>query len=571
MARGDNNRKVSDRDVISALHRHGGNISAVSRDLGIARKNVRNRRDKLRAKGVDLPLSPWNPSVGEPQPEDFIEPVAVHLSAGRVEPREALGRELPPPGQVATYLMTAATNNTDVHAALWRNMQALKLHYSKHGPCEILVRRIGYNLAEWRRRGASNEVEADENGDPIRFAPELADYICDERVQIAPGICWAGDAPVSATAVSPLSGYDTFTGEDSGVFGATKLEMRSIATMQGLPAKHIMTTGAVTQRNYSETKAGQKADFHHVFGCTLVEVESDGTWFMRPIVAEDDGTIRDLNITVRGGEVIHEHNAAALAPGDVHVADLHPDIRQAIYGPGGMTDTLKPGVLLHNDLHDHKARSHHDARDPFRRYQLHREGADDVEREIEADAEFLRYAARPWMDQVVVGSNHDDHLHRWLKDADWRADPVNAAFYLEAACKVVHAIRDDDRDFHLLEWACRTKGAPDDVVFLRTDQSFVIEGVECGLHGDRGPNGARGSARNLSRIGMKTTIGHSHSPAIVDGCWQAGVTAGDPHEPRMDYATGPSSWSRTHIIQFIGGKRTMVTMRGSRWRADRAV
>lgn len=567
MPTGDNCRKITDQQVISALWRHGGNVTRAAAELGVTRPTLIERRDRMRRKGVELPAPPWNPSQGETRPDTVRQ--SVQLTEGRIEPRPVQFRPLPPRGKVSTYILTSATNNTDIHPALWRNIKALAAHYYAHGPVEIMVRRIGYNLAEWRRRGASNEIEQDDTNGGVYFDPALTDHICDERVELAPGLHWAGDAPVSATAVNPLSGYDTFTGEASGIFGATKLEMRSVATLRGQPAKHIITTGAVTQRNYSDTKAGQKADWHHVFGCTLVEVEPDGTWFLRPIVAEDDGTIRDINVTIRHGQVIEGPNVAVLTPGDVHVAELTPEIRRAIYGPGGMVDTLRPAQLHHHDLHDHKARSHHDRADPFRRYQLYVEGADDVEREIAADAEFLRYASRPWLQQIVVGSNHDDHLHRWLKEVDWRADPVNAAFYLRAALRVVKAIGAIDKSFHLLEWACREKACPDDVVFLRPDQSWLVEGVECGLHGDRGPNGSRGTVRNLSRIASKTTIGHSHTPGIVDGCWQAGVTAGDTDEPAMDYAQGPSSWSRTSVVQFEGGKRTMITMRGVRWRAER--
>jgi len=584
MARGDNTRKLTDAQVIEALRRHGGNIRATARDLGVARITIRRRRERLAKKGHDLPEPVWLPAHGEAMPDTFREtlvatyaqPAARYsggteqpLSAGRIETRDVEIRKPPRRGQVATYLLTSATNNTELHGALWANLHALMEHYSAHGPVELLVRRIGYNLAEWRRRGASNEVEQEIDGDPIRFDPQLLPYICDERVELAPGLHWAGDAPVSATAVSPLSGYDTFTGEASGIFGATKLEMRSVATMRGLPAKHLFTTGAVTQRNYSETKAGQRADWHHVFGATLVEVENDGTWFIRPIVAEDDGTIRDINVTIRDSEVIEGPNMAALTPGDVHVAELDRSVMKAIYGPGGMVDGLRPAELHHHDLHDHKARSHHDERDPFRRFLLHNEGTDEVEQEIEADAGFLQYCARDWMRQVVVGSNHDDHLQQWLKRSDWRSDPINAVFYLRCALRVCEAIEVADRDFHLLEWACRQKGAPEDVVFLRQDQSWLVEGVECGLHGDKGPNGSRGSARNLARIGSKVTIGHSHSPAIIDGCWQTGVTAGTLDGPTLDYAVGPSSWSRTLVATYEGGKRTTITMRGTRWRARR--
>ena len=67
--------------------------------------------------------------------------------------------------------------------------------------------------------------------------------------------------------------------------------------------------------------------------------------------------------------------------------------------------------------------------------------------------------------------------------------------------------------------------------------------------------------RALSKIGAKVNVGHSHSAGIIDGAWQAGLTGG-ALDVTMDYARGPSSWSRTMILTYVGGKRSMLTMRG---------
>ena len=132
------------------------------------------------------------------------------------------------------------------------------------------------------------------------------------------------------------------------------------------------------------------------------------------------------------------------------------------------------------------------------------------------------------------------------------------------------AIEDEDNGFHLLEWACREMGAPGAAVFLQPDQSWQVEGIECGLHGDKGPNGSRGSARSIAKTGSKSTIGHSHSAGIFEGCWQTGVTAGTLDDLDMGYNSGPSSWSRALVATYRGGKRTMLIMRGLQWRADRS-
>ena len=78
------------------------------------------------------------------------------------------------------------------------------------------------------------------------------------------------------------------------------------------------------------------------------------------------------------------------------------------------------------------------------------------------------------------------------------------------------------------------------------------------MHGDRGPNGARGSAKNLRRIGIKSVIGHSHSPQISEGCYQVGTSS----RLKLEYNEGPSGWLNTHCVIHADGKRQFVDDRG---------
>jgi len=295
----------------------------------------------------------------------------------------------------------------------------------------------------------------------------------------------------------------------------------------------------------------------------LAEVDSCGDWFVRPLVADDAGNIQDLILQVRDGKVTDGHSVLSLTPGDIHVDTIEPEMESALVD---MLDILKPAELHLHDVHDHRSRSHHDRRDPFRQFQLHNEEADDVLAEVRDDAAFLTRIARPETHAIVIASNHDDHLRKWLAESDWRQDPKNARFYLQAADATLAAI-EEGRGFLLLEWACRREGCPGDVTFLRPDQSHKVADIECGLHGDKGANGSRGSLASLSRIGAKVNIGHAHIAGIKDGAWQAGLHGGN-RDVTMEYATGPSSWSRSLIIIYPHGKRSMVTMRGEKWRAE---
>jgi hypothetical protein len=561
--------------IVAGLRRFGGNIKRTAGFLGCSRQKVRYHRGKAIDAGVTVPTPPWDPTTGESPPPGFqslmleAEVSDKPVSAGRVDVREVDVRPLPAPGQVKSYILTAAVNNWDIHGPYWQNLCA----YARYLGAEILVRPLAYNLNAFRRMGADTELMPEGYTDSgVYYDPAVLPFLSTDRVELAPGLHWAGDAPVTATAVRPLSGYETFTGEASGIFGATKVEMRSVATMVSEPAKLVYSTGVVTQRAYSETKTGQKADFHHTYGALIAEVESDGTWFVRHLLGSSEtGAFDDLDLHVEDGRVVASNdNVAGLTPGDIHSVKLDPRVKDALFGEGGMIDQIRPQQLHLHDLHDHESRSHHIRKDPFKNLLLHETGQEGVEREVEVAAELLKFVARQWMKTVVVKSNHDNHLLRWVKEADWKTDPANMEFYLSVALRMVQATKQKEDGFDVLEWACRNKGAPAEVVFLRPDQDWRLEGIQCGLHGDQGLNGARGSAASIARTGSKTNIGHSHSAGIWDGCWQSGVTGGDLETIRMDYVSGPSSWSRSMIVTYKGGKRSMVTMRGLKFRADRS-
>lgn len=92
---------------------------------------------------------------------------------------------------------------------------------------------------------------------------------------------------------------------------------------------------------------------------------------------------------------------------------------------------------------------------------------------------------------------------------------------------------------------------------LGLGESLAIEGIQCGYHGHKGPNGAKGSIRNMRRIGEKTVIAHGHGPGINEGCYQVGHNA----KASQPYAKGsPSSWMHTDCLIYPGGKRQLITI-----------
>lgn len=527
-------------EAVNAVEKAGGNVSAAARSLGVHRNTFVVRLMNAETR------SDWKPQ-------------------GRVKALAPVKRALPKAGEVARYIITAAQSDTKIHEPTWSALSALAAH---HG-AEIMV-----STFEYRHNGVGSVKRGTgQSGDAGLYDQRIEPFVVDDMVQLAPGLVFNGNMNILPTATDPLSGLDSYNGRNSGIFPHAKVSMRSIASPPGHPTKFQYTTGATTQLRYIQRKAGQKAEFDHVFGGLIVEVASDGSWWVRQLNTDKRGRVFDLDLCVvpdNGGHVVVPSiGAEAIVWGDIHTVQLEPEMEALCWGEGGILDTLRPTYQFHHDLIDFESRGHHNRRDPHKMFELFTKGRGNVATEVAGVATFLARAARPWCKDIVVPSNHDAHIERWLREADWREDPENAEFYHAAQGAYLKAIK-SGRHFNALQWAVsQCKNTPRGIRFLAGGESFTIckdasGGIEMALHGDKGPNGSRGSIRNLARLGRKVCIGHSHSAGIHNGAYQSGVTA----KLGMDYARGaPSSWSQSCIVVHPSGKRQIVTIWKGRWRA----
>lgn len=500
-------------------------------------------------------------------PNDRIKEEIV--PQGSVQAKATRKVKFPKGKQVKRYILTCAQNNTLIHEKFWTNLLALKEHYG----AELHVSRFYYLKVGLGASGDKNKITARAKGgaeENIKWDERLTPYLSDERLEIAPGLIWCGEMNTLPTAVRPLSGLEVYTGRKSGIFPHVKIAMESIASTRGEPTKFNYTTGTVTQRNYIQRKAGLKAEFHHCYGALLVEVCKDG-WFCRQLHADSEGVIYDLDIRVAEGKVHTGNPVEGVTWGDVHRAEVERWVIDLAFGIGGMLDILRPSHQFWHDVLHFRGRSHHELRHPHTVFKRHVQGAEDVAKELRGAGEFINYASRPWCANVVVGSNHHRHLGRWLEEQDGRLDPINAEIWFELNKWAYSNIRDKHPTDYFMDGlrAVNWKPKPDTIVrFLHEDDSYVIcedehGGIECGQHGDLGPNGARGNIRTFAKLGRRTNIGHSHSAGICDGAYQAGTCG----VLSPDWTHGPSSWSHSHIVTYPNGKRAIITMWKGKWRA----
>lgn len=489
------------------------------------------------------------------------------IYTGQVLERRTYKRPIPAPGMKRYYILTSAQNSSRVHVvydSLLRYKEELESH-SDTEAVEFMISRFAYI----KKNFLKSQVKPDTNDDGylgLMYDDKITEFVNDERVELAPSLVWCGEMNILPTAARPLSGFETYTGRASSIIPHVKMQLESVAQMRDTGSKLNYTTGTVTQRNYLQRKAGLKAEFHHVYGALIVEVDDDGSWYVRQLSADSHGVFQDLDAVVTPKGVTYGNRVEAINWPDLHLSCADEVYLDLFWGRGGVLDQLNPRYQFFNDSLDFRSRNHHDRFDPHLNFEKYHQDTDSVEDEVERLATFFgEYASRSDTLSVVVESNHDNALMRWLREADYREDPKNALFFLETQLDVYRAIANRNKD-NLLGRVLRKYQPLTDYIFLSEDESFVVcpehGGIECGMHGHLGPNGSRGGVLNLSKIGRRANVGHMHSASIRDGLYVAGTCAMNP-----SYAKGPSSWSVSLIVTYPNGKRAIITAWEGKWRA----
>ena len=436
------------------------------------------------------------------------------------------------------YFITAAQNNTSVHKQFFESIKS----FCKHQNAQLLVSKMRYSQKR-------NDIS-----ESLWYDPILVPYLMDEQVQLGDFVFY-GNVNILPTAVNPLSGLESHSGELDCAFPHTKLHMRSIATMPKDPAKHIYTTGACTLLNYIQRKSGQKAELHHVFGGLFVEVVK-GKATVTPISAnESDGSFQVYDKYYNGEEVSNV-NAFAVNFGDIHLEKLTSEYSEAMSSV--MLD-LKPEHVFLHDVLDFEARNHHEVKDKFNRHKKYVNALDLVEDNVLALFDWLTQVAETYPDTLfhVVPSNHNDAFYKWANDEQPPNDYPNLEFWHLVNYLMLSSQRDGDSKRELLEivadYTCHN--FPPNVVFHGREESVRYFDIEFNLHGDMGANGSRGTPQGISKLGFKANTGHTHSAGIFNGVYVAGVSGTLEH----GYNKGLSSWSNSFVVTYQNGKRTVIT------------
>lgn len=450
------------------------------------------------------------------------------------------------------FIITAAQNATPVHTRFWNVLRNI----SAHRKAELLVVPLRY------KNPTSQWTGSQQNAD--YWYPEVREYLWNTRHPLNKNLTLLADLKIQPTASSPLTGSEALSLASSGIIGHTKIQFKTVATPSSRMAKILTTTGACTVANYTDSRAGRVGEFHHSLAAVIVETRGSKFW-LRHLHYSSDGSVTDLDTRYTEEGASAAPRALALGMGDTHVDSIDPKVYKGTFGKGGLIDAVRPLHLIYADLLDGYACNPHHKKNPFNRIAKQKSGKDDTRAEVDRAIEFVRVNSRPKTINIIQASNHNDFLRRWVIENEWREDPVNAEFYLETALVIAKSTKMGLGGMEHVDpfahWFVAAK-IPSSMV-LDLDESFMLKDVELGMHGDIGPNGARGSIKNLRRIGTKSIIFHSHSPGIDEGCYQAGTST----RLRLEYNHGPSGWLNAHVLLNADGKRQIVVFVDGEYRA----
>lgn len=450
------------------------------------------------------------------------------------------------------FLITSAQNATPAHAKF---LEVLK-RAARHMRAELVVVPLRYKnpTSVW-----STKQDHDEWWDPA-----LVPYLFNGRKRLGPNLVLAADVKTQPTASRPLSGFEALTGGESCIIGHPKMQFRAVPAPSGKFPKILSTTGSVTRQNFTDSKAGALGAFHHYLGAVVVELKGK-RFHLRQINADRvTGEFTDLATHYTADGARPAEPALGLVLGDTHARFTCPKVDAATFGPDGIVETLQPRTVVFHDLFDGWSVNPHHEGNPFIAVAKAAAGGS-VRDEVEHAVRFVADRCRD-RDAVIVPANHNDFLSRWVINTDWRRIPGNAAFYLETASAMLRSTRVNGGGTVYADpfayWVRRLKGDAR-IRCLDPDESLRLGDVEIGMHGDRGPNGARGSLRNLARIGAKVITGHTHTPGIEEGHYQTGTST----PLRLEYTRGPSSWLNTHAVVYATRKRALITIIEGEWHA----
>lgn len=365
------------------------------------------------------------------------------------------------------------------------------------------------------------------------------------------------DIGLNPTAINPLTGLNRLAQKKASLLIASpKQNLESIPTSNSKTPHLLQSTGTISEPSYSNNRIGILAKEDHIVGGIVVEVENDEIFHIRQVQAAKDGSFYDLDkkYKVNGFE---KAEAAAMVWGDLHAGSEN---EEAVESWAEVMSLMKPKHVFLHDIFSSSSVNHHESHNLTA--QANRKFPyTSLKEELDYLISFMIDWTKmfPKVNYVAVASNHDEHVSRYLNEGRYIYDPKNLRTSLELGMYLCDGKNPIEA---YIENKRKEQGFKLNLKWLKRDEDFKVEGVQCAAHGDLGANGTKGTLLSTEKSYFNSVTGHLHSPRIYRQAYQVGTST----ELRLNYTKGPSSWLNTSCLIYPGGFKTLITSIGGKWK-----
>jgi len=416
------------------------------------------------------------------------------------------------------YIITSAQNATDIHDNFFKNILA----YKRKLNAELIITATRYN-------------NTSDTSNKNWWCSNTIPYLTANRQIIHKNLHVLADMKITPTATTPLAGLTDVTKLESCIIGHPRMHLKALPVLEGYPHKLLLTTGMCTVENYTDSKSGIKSNFHHNIGFVIVEIKNDDTFYVRQVVANKKGNFYDLDNRVKNGNIYKsKKRIKTIVFGDVHLGE-HDDL--AMKTSFEMVERFKPRYTILHDLFSGYSINPHEKTDAFALLDREKYDMLSLGKELKNIYTFLDDHTDT-NNFVVVRSNHDEFLDRFLNDNDWRKERSKQE-YLEFAYIKLQGFATKGLLPYLIQQHV------DGTITLGIDESFKVKNIEYGMHGHKGSGGSRGNAIQFRNLNVNNVTGHTHTPIRLDGHASVGTLS----KLRMGFNNGMSNWLHANIIQ----------------------
>lgn len=456
--------------------------------------------------------------------------------------QEAQKRELKKNTNIV--LFTSAQNKTGINSKFFTNLLAFKDYLTSKGyKVEIVI-------SPQRYRNPTNPTEDSRKKTELWWIDEIVPYLSYNKHQFGDTLI-STDSRIRPTAKNPLTSYEVLAKNNNLVLPHSKIHFKTLPRFKGHPLRTMSTTGYITNKNYSDSKAGETAWEHHSYGFVIIEKKKDGTCHIpRNVKVKSDGSFIDINKEVKNGKVSIISKCDAFIMGDIHASEVNDEVLKESFN---LFSTIRPEKIILHDVFDGSTINPHEVKDMYIQRQKIKENRYLIEDEINHSFDVIDLISG-YSDEVHISiSNHDMFLDRHINDGNWKKDLHNSPSYLKYA--YIQQTEDLTNHGNVYGYLLNKRFKNEPIFYMSYGDSLRIQGYECALHGEHGTNGSRGSYMQFSRLNTKMIHGHTHSPVMFDSVTVVGVTCNiNQYYTRR----GLSSWAYAHSIIHPNGKNQLL-------------